>query len=208
MNNNLTDITIILDESGSMEYTKHDTIGGFNALIEKQLELSKENPDSAVDISFYTFSDYIHNQCRNKRLDSSIKLDTKNYVPKGGTALLDAIGVGITETGDRLRLTLESARPGKVLFIIITDGEENSSRAYTDYHKIADMIKLQEDVYNWEFIFMGADQDVIANAGRLNIKAQNTHSYVKTSGGIHASYAVMDNVITSNRLGIKKKDNT
>ena len=210
MDKNLTDITIILDESGSMGSTINDTIGGFNTLINHQIDVNKANPENYVDVSMYAFNGQVRQVFGSRRLTEENKpiLSTDNYRPGGSTSLLDAIGKAITETGERLRLTLPRRRAGKVLVVIITDGEENSSRHYTGYRQIADMIQHQQDVYSWEFVFMGADQDVIANASRLNIKAGSTFNYLKTSGGIYDSYQIMSNVVTETRLGLPKKETT
>jgi len=100
-------------------------------------------------------------------------MDVASYTPNGNTALLDAVGVAIEEAGDRFRVMREAERPGKVLFVIVTDGEENSSRVRTK-DQIASMIKLQQDVYKWEFVFMGANIDAFAEARGIGIGAANT----------------------------------
>jgi len=100
-------------------------------------------------------------------------LDLASYTPNGNTALLDAVGVAIDEAGSRFRAMTEAERPGKVLFVIVTDGEENSSKVRKK-DKVASMIKIQQDVYKWEFVFMGASIDAFAEAGGIGIGAANT----------------------------------
>ncbi len=197
MNNSYTDITFILDESGSMGPTKLDTIGGFNSLIQQQIDLTKENPNNVALVSVYTFNGMVHRKCTALPLDSVVLTD-KTYIPAGSTALLDALGVAIKETGVRFSNMDERDRPGSVLFVVITDGEENASRVFRNF-EIAEMIKTQQDVYNWTFQFVGANQDSIANATSLSIPAANSFNYIQTSKGIQDSYVVVGNMVSTSR---------
>jgi len=110
----------------------------------------------------------------------------KTYAPDGSTALLDAIGRTIDETGARLAAMSEADRPGKVIIAILTDGEENSSGTFT-WAQISDMIRHQQDVYKWEFLFLGANQDAIATAARMNISRNSSANFFQTDKGIRKS---------------------
>jgi hypothetical protein len=161
MRNDLTDITMVMDRSGSMTACQSDAEGGLNTFIKEQKEL----PGDAVLtlVQFDTDYEFVHKAM-------PIKDVPKCYlVPRGWTALLDAVGRAIVETGDRLRKTPEKDRPGLVCFVIITDGLENSSKEFTQA-KIKSMIEHQQDKYNWKFTFLGANQDAFSEGGSLGLK--------------------------------------
>jgi hypothetical protein len=106
-----------------------------------------------------------------------------SFVPSGATALLDAMAKAIAETGQRLESMAENRRPGKVLMVIMTDGEENSSRLFKK-PQVVEMVKHQTEVYQWEFVYLGANQDAIAVGQALGIPTANNLNYEPTSGGI------------------------
>ncbi len=181
MRKDLTDLTMVVDRSGSMAATKNDAEGGIRELIRKQ----KEEPG---DCSFSLVQfDEKYELVYNAKPIRDIVLD---YVltPRGSTALLDAVGRTIVETGERLKKTAENDRPALVMFVIITDGEENASREYTKA-KIKEMIEHQEKVYKWQFVFLGANQDAFANAASIGISFNKAANYgeEKTSGALLAT---------------------
>lgn len=183
--NNLTDISIVLDRSGSMVKVHGDTIEGYNTFIEKQKEASGE----AV-VSLHQFDHEYVTTYSGKNIKDVQKLDYTTYTPRGNTALLDAVGRTIMATGARLASTPEEKRPGKVLIVVITDGEENSSREFK-YDKIKEMIKHQEDNYKWTFVFLGANIDVAKTAMSLGFAATNATQYTSDSKGTRDAFDKM-----------------
>lgn len=182
MNNNLTEVIFILDESGSMSSLKDDTIGGFDSFIEKQ---KKEAGECKVTTVLFNNAVYkIHDAVDINEVTS---LDI-SYTPMGTTALLDAIGTTIDEVGMRLANTPEEERPGKVLVVITTDGYENASKEYTQ-DVVKRMIQLQQDTYNWTFMFLGADIDAKQVGGSYGIN--HSHTYTKSAGGLNSVYTVV-----------------
>jgi hypothetical protein len=173
-----TDLTVIIDRSGSMHTVKEDAEGGVNSLIEQQ----KLDPGETLFtlIQFDTEYEFVHKGVPIKDINLKYAL-----IPRGGTALLDAIGRGIQETGDRLRRMDLAERPSLVVFIIVTDGLENSSREYNK-KKIKEMIEHQTNVYKWKFTFLGTKIDAFAEASSIGISRGSTLYYgeEKTSGAI------------------------
>lgn len=177
------DLIFILDKSGSMASLRNDSIGGFNNFVEDQ----KKVPGYAR-LWLGLFSDGISCPVNGSDIQRVSPLTEKDYVPGGGTALLDAIGTAIDDHGARLRDMPASERPDKVIVTIMTDGEENSSWKFTKA-QIAAKIKHQREVYNWEFIFLGANIDSFAEAGAIGIAQSTTSNFRATSAGIGAAYA-------------------
>jgi len=193
MKSNLTSINVIIDSSGSMSSLATDTIGGFNCFVAEQKLITGE-----VLFTLCTFnSSYslIHDAVP---LTSISNLDKKAYFPSGGTALLDAMGKTIDSVGAKLAAMPEEDRPSKILFLIVTDGQENSSSTYTAA-QVKSMVEHQKDVYNWEFVFMGANIDAIAEGNALGISTQNTMNYDATSVGTKNLYRSISKSTTSYR---------
>lgn len=197
MKNNYTDITVIIDRSGSMQRLAEDTRGGFNKFLEDQ----KAAPGEAT-ISVDLFDHEFITLVDARPINACPKLDSKNYVPRGNTALLDAVGRAITRTGERLAKMDEKDRPSKVVCVIITDGYENAS---TEYNKarIREMIKLQQDTYKWEFVFLGANQDAFAEAAAFGMKAGSGMTYAANNIGTQSLYASVSSNLRSFRTGAK-----
>ena len=179
---NKTELVFILDRSGSMTGLESDTIGGFNSMIEKQ----KREPGE-VKVSTILFDHemlLIHDRMD---LHTMKPLTERDYVVRGTTALLDAIGCAIDRTIRMRRHTLPQYRADKVLFVIITDGYENASRRYT-YEKVKSMIELEKERYGWEFIFLGANIDAAATARRFGIAEERAVNYHADNIGTRATY--------------------
>lgn len=157
MKQGLTEIVFILDKSGSMGGLEKDTIGGYNAFLEKQRKIEGE-----AFVSTVLFSD--RDEVLHDRVPlSEIKnLTEEDYSVGGCTALLDAIGGAVHHIGNVHKYAREEDRPEKTIFVITTDGEENSSSEYS-YNRIKQMISRQTQKYGWEFIFLGANMDAIDN---------------------------------------------
>lgn len=196
---NFTSINVIIDQSGSMGHLQADTIGSFNTFVKEQ----KAEPGE-VAFTLCTFNtDYrlVHDFVK---LGSVPDLDEKTYRPNGGTALLDAMGTTINSVGARLAAMPEDERPSKVLFLVITDGQENSSRTFSKT-QIKDMVEHQRGKYQWEFVFMGANIDAIAEGASLGISMQNSLNYDATVGGTHKLYESVSRSVSSYRGGASKQ---
>lgn len=194
MKENLTSINVIIDKSGSMQHLASDTIGSFNQFLAEQ----KVVPGDAI-FTLCTFNtDYslVHDFIK---LGSVPDLNPKTYSPSGGTALLDAMGMTMDTVGQKLAAMPEDDRPSKVIFLIITDGQENSSSKY-NVDQIKSMVEHQKSAYNWEFVFMGANIDSIAAGTSLGIGATNSMNYSATSKGTRDLYSTVSGSLRSYRV--------
>jgi uncharacterized protein YegL len=170
---NFTEIIIVLDRSGSMSSIVDDTIGGVNTLIKEQAKDAGE-----IKLTIIQFDNNYEVFVAGKPVKDVPLLDKTTYVPRGSTALLDAIGRTINEVGLRLSLIREEERPSLVLFVIQTDGQENASHLFTS-DKIKEMIAHQKDVYKWQFLFLGADQDAFQGMS-LGLSKSSVYNYFTT----------------------------
>jgi Mg-chelatase subunit ChlD len=177
MNKNYTDITVVLDSSGSMGTIVQSTIDGYNEFIDKQ---RKDKGTTKVSlISFNDNSNTIYAGINIKYVEALTRL---TYIPGGNTALLDALGSAIDCAGARFRHMEEKDRPDKVIILVITDGQENYSKIYSKA-EIRSRILMQQDLYNWAFVFIGANQDSFLAAKDYGISAINSLNYVQTQQG-------------------------
>lgn len=183
MRQDLTDITIILDRSGSMEPIRDDTIGGVNTFVDNQKGLA-----GAASMTLVKFDDVCEVLYRGKPIADAPALTRETYNPRGSTALLDAIGKTIERTGARFSAMQEQDRPAKVIIVIVTDGQENASREFTK-DKVMEMIRVQRDVYKWDFVFLAANQDAIASASSVGIAAGKAMSYGHNSAGVREVFS-------------------
>lgn len=189
MKKNLTEIVFILDRSGSMAGLEQDTIGGFNAMIEKQRGEAGEAVISTV--LFDNRSEVIHDRLT---LDRIPKLSEKEYFVRGCTALLDAVGGAISHIGNVHKYAREEDRPEKTLFVITTDGMENASHTYT-YDRVKAMIQRQKEKYGWEFLFLGANIDAAREASRFGIDADRCANYHADHKGTSVIYETVSEAI-------------
>lgn len=190
-----TDITIILDRSGSMHSVVKDTICGFNQFIEEQQKI-----DGRALLSLIQFDDRYEPNYEGIYLQTAQPLTKKTYTPRGSTALLDAIGKSIFNAKIRIDNMPKKDRPDKIIFVILTDGEENSSREY-NLAKINEMISHQRNSHDWSFVFLGANQDAIANACKMGISTQSAITYTANNAGTGAAFASASASMTSYRGG-------
>lgn len=181
MNMSLTEIVFIIDRSSSMGGLENDTIGGFNAFLEKQKQL-----DGKTLVTTVLFDDK-YELLWNGVESEKVRLTNKQYYVRGSTALLDAVGKTILDVGYRLSGAGEEDRPGKVIFVIITDGMENASREFT-YGKVSELIEHQRERYSWEFVFLGANIDSAREAGNLGICEDNAYDFEASAEGVKAMY--------------------
>ena len=188
-------IVMVVDRSGSMESIQRDAIGGFNTFLKDQ----KEVPGEAT-LTLIGFDDRYEVWQEWKSIQEVPDLTAQTFVPRGSTALLDAIGRTINETGNRLETLPEIDRPERVIFVILTDGYENSSKHFK-MDQIAKMIAHQTDTYKWTFMFLAANLDAIATASAMNIPAAAAMSYAGNAGGIDALYRSVSSQVLSARFG-------
>ncbi|MHC1693999.1 MAG: hypothetical protein AB9835_01715 [Eubacteriales bacterium] len=193
MNQGLTEIVFILDRSGSMSGLESDTIGGYNAMLEKQKKAEGEAVVSTV--LFDDQSNVIHDRLNIQAIEP---ITDKEYFVRGSTALLDAVGGAIHHIGNIHKYARDEDRPEKTLLIITTDGMENASRHY-NYDSVKQMIERQKVKYGWEFIFLGANIDAIEAAGRFGIDADRAANYKSDSVGTQLNYEVVSDAIFSLR---------
>lgn len=190
MRENLTEIVFILDRSGSMSGLESDTIGGFNSMIAKQ---QKEEGEAIVStVLFDDETDVIHDRVA---IGDVKKLTEDDYYVRGCTALLDAVGGAIHHIGNVHKYAREEDRPAKTLFIITTDGLENASRHYS-FKDVKRLIKRQQEKYNWEFIFLGANIDAIEVAGNMGISKDRAANYNCDELGTALNYQVLEAAVT------------
>lgn len=189
MKKGLTEIVFILDKSGSMEGLEKDTIGGYNAFLEKQKKLEGEAFVSTV--LFSDKSTVIHDRVSIKDVEP---LTDEQYSVSGMTALLDAVGGAIHHIGNIHKYARNEDVPEKTIFVITTDGQENSSCEY-DYRKVRQMIERQQEKYNWEFLFLGANIDAVGEAGRLGINRDRAVRYECDSAGTSLNFAALSNAV-------------
>lgn len=197
MKQSLTEIIFLLDRSGSMGGLEKNTINGFNAFIENQSQVDGETTVTAV-----LFDDE-YEIIWNGIVANKATLTDKEYYVRGSTALLDAVGKAILDVGYRLSKTTEDQRPGKVIFVITTDGMENSSREFT-YEKIKGLIKHQQEKYNWEFIFLGANIDATVEAGNIGIDSNNAYNFEASETGVEVMYDTVCEAVFEKRISKKK----
>ena len=190
MKKGLTELVFILDRSGSMVGLEKETIGGYNSLIEKQKKNQGEVYVSTV--LFDGVSEVLHNRIPLCEIQP---MTEDEYYVRGCTALLDALGGAIHHIGNVHKYAKEEDRPEKTLFIITTDGQENSSRRYT-YKKVKHMVEKQKEKYGWEFLFLGANIDAIAEAERFGINADRAVNYECDEEGTAINFKVLSKAVS------------
>lgn len=193
MRKGLTEIVFILDRSGSMRGLEADTIGGYNSLMEKQ-----KKEEGEVIVSTVLFDDRTEVLYDRVELKKVPTMTEKEYFVRGSTALLDALGEAIHHIGNVHKYAREEDRPEKTLFIITTDGEENSSCTYT-YDKVKKMVERQKKKYGWEFLFLGANMDAVAEAARFGIAPERAVRYQCDCEGTEVNYTVLSKAISKVR---------
>ena len=192
--NGITEMVFILDRSGSMSGLESDTIGGFNSMIEKQ---KGEQGEAIVStVLFDHVTEVLHDRVKL----SEIKPMTESeYFTRGSTALLDAVGGSIYHIGNIHKYARPEDVPEKTIFVIITDGQENSSTHFTGA-KIKSLVENQQSKYGWEFLFIGANIDAISAAGNIGIKANRAVNYRSDRRGTEAVYRSVSRAMSSARV--------
>lgn len=187
--NNVTELVFILDRSGSMSGLERDTIGGFNAMIEKQ---KKQDGLCLVStVLFANDSAVIHDRVR---LDQIEPMTDRDYTVGGCTALLDAIGDAIRHIGNVHKYARAEDVPAHTMFVITTDGMENASRRY-EAEEVRRMIRRKEEESGWEFLFVGANIDAVQTAKRFGIRAERAVNYNADAEGTRVVYEALSNAV-------------
>jgi len=197
MNNNITELVFILDKSGSMSGLETDTIGGFNAMIEKQKKL-----DGKVYVStvlFSNFTEVVHDRVDISKIEPMTERD---YQVGGCTALMDALGGAIHHIKNIHKYARPEDVPEHTIFIITTDGMENASREYSA-DKVRSMIKHEQEKYSWEFLFLAANIDAVETAERYGIRRDRAADYASSPMGTRAMYDAVDEAV----LSIRRREN-
>lgn len=191
---NYTALLLIVDRSGSMESIKTDMEGGLNTLIAEQLA-----EPGLLTVDLFTFDTEIkHEFALTDPKELKVIIE-----PRGGTALFDAIGIGVTEFGRSLAAMPEHARPETVQVIVVTDGEENSSVEYKA-SAIKKLVTQQKEEYKWDFVFLGANQDAVLNGVDLGFDAGSALTFAPGAEGVDASAKSMSRYMTDVRRKQKK----
>jgi uncharacterized protein YegL len=201
MKNNITELVFILDRSGSMSGFETDTIGGFNATIEKQKE--QEGKVYVSTVLFDNESEVIHDRIDINEIK---RMTRKDYHVRGCTALLDAIGGAIHHIGNIHKYARQEDVPEHTIFVITTDGMENASHRYSS-DRVKEMIQRQTEKYGWEFIFLAANIDAVETAENIGIRKERAANYRQTKEGVYRSYCAMSEAISTVRRNSAKDMN-
>lgn len=199
MKKGLAELVFILDRSGSMGGLETDTIGGFNSMLEKQ-----KKEDGEANVTTVLFDDQIEVVHDRFPIEAVKPLTDEDYFVRGSTALLDAIGSTVKKIENVQKRLPDELKAENVIFVITTDGCENSSSEYT-VKMVRKMIEEQQE-RGWQFIFMGANMDAVAEAGKLGINKNHAVSYENDSEGVALNYAASSRVLSNMRVGCFPKE--
>ncbi len=197
MKKGLTELVFILDRSGSMRGLEQDTIGGFNSMLERQKKQAEEEAGQ-VEVTTVLFDDQYEMIHDRFPMQAVKPLTEKEYYVRGCTALLDAVGRTISRIKNIQDNLPEEYRAEKTIFVITTDGMENASREYS-YSRLKSMIEQQKEL-GWDFLFLGANIDAVAEAGRFGIGADRAVTYQNDSAGVQLNFKVVGETLTQMRM--------
>lgn len=195
MKKDLTELVFILDRSGSMSGLEKDTIGGFNSMIEKQKQEAGEAVVSTV--LFDNKVELLHDRVELKNIQP---MTSKEYYVRGSTALLDAVGGAVQHIRHVHDMLGQDNIPEHTMFVITTDGMENSSHEYTA-DGVKRMIEERKEKDNWEFLFLGANIDAVKAAGSIGIRADRAVNYHSDAVGTALNYNVVSATVSAVRQG-------
>jgi len=191
MNKNKVLIVAVCDRSGSMYSILEDAIGGFDSMIKEQ----KKIKDKDIYLTLATFDDSYELKLSNSPLSDFTSIKDHDYNPRGATALYDAIGKTIVNVGVELDKLNENEKPSKVLFVIQTDGEENSSTEYS-FDLVKELINHQTEKYNWEFIYLGSGLEEDVNTFSKSMGIFNSMAYDHSGDGMRSAYCATSSTIS------------
>ena len=197
MKKGMTEMVFVIDRSGSMTGLESDTIGGFNSTIKRQKE--EEGEAKVTTILFDNRYEVLHDRFDLNQIG---EMTEHEYYTRGTTALLDALGRAIRKTVNVQRHLPEEERAENVVFVVITDGYENASREYS-YKDIRRMVKLEQEKYGWEFLFLGANIDAVETAKSIGISEDRAAQYHNDSIGHAVNFEALDEAITTVRCNMK-----
>jgi len=189
MKSNYVHVCFVIDESGSMSGTESDVIGGFKRVVDEQ----RENKEGTCSVSYYKFNSKVTEVYKGRDVNDVEYIDN-DYRPGGCTALFDAVGTAIDEIGKWIDAMDESEKPEKNIIVVMTDGMENSSVEYKS-DKVKEMIKEQEEKYNWSFVYMGSD---VRDANDANSMGFGTKLYA-SKAKYTANYDVINASVSAYR---------
>ena len=180
MRKDYTHISVLLDRTGSMETIRQDTIGGFNSFLKSQKETGGFSTMTLVQFDSQNPYEIIHDF---KSLEEVPELTRKTYVPRASTPLYDAMGKAIIDLEQKLAAMPEATRPTRVMLVIVTDGQENSSKEF-DKKMVQKLIKEKQQKLDWQFVFLSADLDAMEDAMATGVKFGSSMMFDKTVAGI------------------------
>ncbi|MBC7528936.1 MAG: VWA domain-containing protein [Chthonomonadaceae bacterium] len=195
MKPNTTHLSFVLDRSGSMNVIVQETIDGFNRFLADQ-----KSEASEATFTLVQFDDEYEILQNVVPLASVEPLTVRTFVPRGSTALLDAVGETMQRTGKHLADLPEAERPERVIFVVLTDGMENASHEYT-YPKIAAMIQHQREKYGWEFVFLGANQDAMNTASEMGMDRMDALSFAGNAASAPLAFDQLSRNVKAKRSG-------
>jgi hypothetical protein len=199
-NADYTHIILIVDRSGSMSAIRDDTIGGINEFVAKQQRAPGKCTSTMVQ--FDTEYEVLYSLVDINEVEPR---DINNYVPRGGTALFDAVGRAVVTEGEKLAAMDEADRPGLVVLNIVTDGYENSSQEYSA-DRIRQMLTEQQEQWRWQVMYLGANQDAFAVAGNIGINVANAANFAPSGQGIRNAYGASSNAVLRARGATSRGD--
>lgn len=194
MNNDLVEIVCILDRSGSMTTVLDDSIGGFNTFLKEQQQLP-----GRANMTLVLFDHEYKEVVSSEPVGNVAPLTRETYVPRGQTALYDAIGRTLANLTEKLAKTPEAERPAKVLVAILTDGHENASREFRTKSHVFDIVSKKREEDKWEFVYLGANQDAMKEGVALGLSHLNSFNYASTGSGTVGAYRAVSNMAKSLR---------
>jgi Mg-chelatase subunit ChlD len=190
-----TQITFVLDSSGSMSKIRDDTVGGFNMFLQEQRE-----EEGTATVTLYDFNTTVECRYQARLIEEAPKLDATNYQPGGKTALHDAIATAVQETDARIDTLSDSARPDHVIVVVLTDGKENASETPAD--TVRELVETQREEHDWEFLFIGANQDAALTAQDMGMAADHSLNMDHSGDGTRAAYeSTSKNISQARREG-------
>lgn len=191
VNSSYTHLAVIADRSGSMFSIAEDMNGGLETFLKEQDAL-----EGTLLVDITVFDGSVEQTVTDGKVED---IAFPIIVPRGSTALNDAMGITITSLGERFAKMDEDERPGKVIVLVITDGHENSSREYTA-SQVKDLVTRQQDEWNWEFVFLGANIDSFAVGGGYGVNAGSTLNYTADSAGVASALRSASAYVSTTRI--------
>ena len=191
--NQTADITVILDRSGSMQSIASDAIGGFNAFVEGQ-----RREEGTARLSLVLFDDQYEIPLKSVPLAEVPDLTSRTFIPRGSTALLDAVGRTLDDTATRIASLPAAARPENVIIAILTDGEENASRHFSAA-QIRQKLTQFRELLGWEFVFLAANQDAFTAAASIGILKDDAAGFAASAAGTAGVFKEMNNRVADKR---------